>query len=140
MVESRSFYNMLHVHVSLNQCHSLCKKTCMSMDIFQVQVVGEVGQETLFPKFCTHPPLFPKIFVLHRGTNAENLRSGVRAEKNLRSKVLHLFGMEFRFAILRRRNPKETKDIKESPFYFIPFEVIRNPHVSALRCKKVSAV
>ena len=52
MVESRSFYNMLHVHVSLNQCHSLCKKTCMSMDIFQVQVVGEVGQETLFPKFC----------------------------------------------------------------------------------------
>ena len=91
-------------------------------------------------KFCAHPPLFPKIFVLHRGTNAENLRSGVRAEKNLRSKVLHLFGMEFRFAILRRRNPKETKDIKESPFYFILFEVIRNPHVSALRCKKVSAV
>ena len=66
--------------------------------------------------------------------------TGVRAEKNLRSKVLHLFGMEFRFAILRRRNPKETKDIKESPFYFILFEVIRNPHVSALRCKKVSAV
>ena len=27
MVESRSFYNMLHVHVSLNQCYSLCKKT-----------------------------------------------------------------------------------------------------------------
>ena len=38
----------------------------MSMDISQVQVVGVVGQETLFPNFCTHPPLFPKIFSFTR--------------------------------------------------------------------------
>ena len=113
MVESRSFYNMLHVHVSLNQCHSLCKKTCMSMDIFQVQVVGEVGQETLFPKFCTHPPLFPKIFFLY----AQVRVFGVQWRKFAKQSALFFWNGMLIFGYFKEGIQKDTWEVNDSPTF-----------------------
>ena len=82
----------------------------MSMDIFQVQVVGAEGKETLFPKFLYPPSLVPQKFPVNR---ARQRTRGTRGDKLL-SKVLALCLDGISIAILRRRNPKETGHQEES--------------------------
>ena len=91
-------------------------------------------------------PCSPKFSSYAQSTKDENLRSNVlpcrrgTSGENLRSKVLHLFGMEIYLRYFEEGIQKIQRTSRRVRFYFIPFEVIRNPHVSAVRCKRASAV
>ena len=129
MFESRIFHNMLHEHVLHVVSHNVMRSNILCPWTFSkfkwwVRWVKKPFSQNFVPTLPCSPKFsFFTRTIAYTGYNGENLRS----------KVLYSFGMKLQFAILQRRNPKETQDVKKSPICFIPFDVIRTPHVSALR-------
>ena len=88
MFESRIFHNMLHEHVLHVVSHNVMRSNILCPWAFsKFKWWVRWVKKPFFPKFCTHPPLFPKIFFLY----AHNRVYGVQRRKLAKQSALFVW-------------------------------------------------